>query len=106
MSREILVVEDEIKITEILKDYLASAGYRVLCLDRGDQVVPHVKESQPSLILLDIMMPGMNGLDVCRSIRQFWNVPLFVISSVHKVEEIDRLLRFWNWVQRLYLQAL
>ena len=90
MTRDILVVEDEIKITEILKDYLVSAGYRVSCLDRGDLVLAHVKQNRPSLILLDIMIPGMNGLDVCRGIRQFSNVPIIMITA--RVEEIDRLL--------------
>jgi two-component system response regulator BaeR len=90
MSGEILVVEDEIKIAEVLKDYLVSAGYRVSCLDRGDLVLPYVKQSRPSLILLDIMIPGMNGLDVCRTIRQFSNVPVVMVTA--KVEEIDRLL--------------
>ncbi|HYA39823.1 MAG TPA: response regulator [Syntrophobacteraceae bacterium] len=90
MSREILVVEDEIKIAQILKDYLVSAGFRVSCLDRGDSVPVHVKQSRPSLILLDVMIPGMNGLDVCRAIRQFSNVPIIMITA--RVEEIDRLL--------------
>ena len=90
MSRDILVVEDETKIAEILKDYLVSAGYRVSCLDSGDLVLPHVKQNRPGLILLDIMIPGMNGLDVCRGIRQFSNVPIIMITA--RVEEIDRLL--------------
>ncbi len=90
MSRDILVVEDEIKIAEILKDYLVSAGYRVSRLDRGDLVLHHVKQNHPSLILLDIMIPGMNGLDVCRGIRQFSTVPIIMITA--RVEEIDRLL--------------
>ena len=90
MSRDILVVEDEIKITEILKDYLVNAGYRVSCLDHGDLVLPQVKQNPPSLILLDIMIPGMNGWAVCRGIRQFSNVPIIMITA--RVEEIDRLL--------------
>ncbi len=90
MSRDILVVEDEIKITEILKDYLVSAGYGVSCLDHGDLVLPHVKQNRPDLILLDIMIPGINGWDVCRGIRQFSNVPIIMIIA--RVEEIDRLL--------------
>src|SRR5208283_500783 len=90
MSRDILVVEDEIKIAEILKDYLVSAGWRVSCLDRGDLVLPHVKQNHPSLILLDIMIPGMNGLEVCRALRQFSAVPIIMITA--RVEEIDRLL--------------
>jgi len=90
MGRDILVVEDEIKITEILKDYLVSAGYRVSCLDHGDLVLPQVKQNRPSLILLDIMIPGMNGWEICRGIRQFSNLPIIMITA--RVEEIDRLL--------------
>jgi len=90
MSRDILVVEDEVKIMEILKDYLAGAGYRVSCLDRGDLVITHVKQNHPSLILLDVMLPGMSGWEVCRGIRQFSNVPVIMITA--RVEEIDRLL--------------
>jgi two-component system response regulator BaeR len=90
MSRDILVVEDEIKITEILKDYLVSAGYRVSCLDRGDAVLSYVRQNHPSLILLDVMIPGINGWDVCRGIREFSNVPVIMITA--RVEEIDRLL--------------
>ncbi len=89
-SRDILVVEDEIKIANILRDYLTSAGYRVSSLARGDEVITHVKQYPPSLILLDIMIPVMNGLDVCRGIRQFSNVPIIMITA--RVEEIDRLL--------------
>jgi two-component system response regulator BaeR len=90
MSKDILVVEDEIKIAEILKDYLVSAGYNVSCLDRGDVVLTHVRQNHPVLILLDIMIPGMSGWEVCRSIRQFSNVPIIMITA--RVEEIDRLL--------------
>ena len=90
MNRDILVVEDEIKIAEILKDYLVDAGCRVSCLDRGDLVLPYVRQNHPGLILLDIMIPGMNGLDVCRGIRQFSSVPIIMITA--RVEEIDRLL--------------
>lgn len=89
-NRGILIVEDEMKIMEILRDYLARAGYRVTELDRGDTVVPHVKQDPPGLILLDIMLPGMDGLDVCREIRKFSHVPIIIITA--RVEEIDRLL--------------
>jgi two-component system, OmpR family, response regulator BaeR len=90
VGREILVVEDEIKILGILEDYLARAGYKVTCLDRGEGVVAHVKQSPPSLILLDIMLPGMDGTEVCREIRKFSEVPIIMITA--RVEEIDRLL--------------
>ncbi len=87
---EILVVEDEVKIAEILKDYLIGAGYRVFCLQNGDIVVPRVKQSPPCLILLDLMIPGKDGMEVCREIRRFSNVPIIMVTA--RVEEIDRLL--------------
>jgi two-component system, OmpR family, response regulator BaeR len=90
IGREILIVEDEIKIAEILKDYLAKAGYRVDCLERGDLVVSHVKQNPPCLILLDIMIPGPDGIEVCREVRKFSDVPIVMITA--RVEEIDRLL--------------
>lgn len=91
MSGEhLLIVEDEKKIAELLRDYLAEAGYKVTCLERGDQVVASIKKNSPALVLLDIMLPGMDGLAVCRGIRKFSNVPIIMITA--RVEEIDRLL--------------
>ncbi|MHC1743211.1 MAG: response regulator [Syntrophobacteraceae bacterium] len=90
VGRDILVVEDEIKIVSVLNDYLVRAGYRVEALDSGDQVVSRVRRSPPSLILLDLMLPGMDGMDVCREVRKISNVPIIIITA--RVEEIDRLL--------------
>jgi two-component system response regulator BaeR len=89
-GREILIVEDEPKIVEILKDYLVAAGFRVSCLDRGNEVVSQVKRNPPCLILLDIMIPEMNGWEVCREVRKFSSIPIIMITA--RVEEIDRLL--------------
>lgn len=86
----ILIVEDEIKIAEILKAYLIKAGYKVSCLERGDQVVSYVRQNPPALILLDIMLPGMDGIEVCREIRKFSDLPMIMVTA--RVEEIDRLL--------------
>jgi two-component system response regulator BaeR len=91
MTQEhILIVEDEPKIAELLRDYLQEAGFRVSCLDRGDAVVAIVKKDPPTLLLLDIMLPGMDGKDVCREIRRFSNIPILMITA--KVEEVDRLI--------------
>ena len=87
---DILVVEDEIKIAGILQDYLVRAGYRVACLDRGDLVVPYVRQKPPCLILLDLMLPSLDGMEVCRELRKFSVVPIIMITA--RVEEIDRLL--------------
>jgi two-component system response regulator BaeR len=90
VDRDILVVEDEVKIAEVLRDYLVRAGYRVTCLHDGDSVVSHVKQHAPGLLLLDIMIPGKDGMEVCREVRKFSEVPIIMITA--KVEEIDRLL--------------
>ncbi len=86
----ILIVEDERKIVGLLRDYLQKAGFRVSVLDRGDQVVAQVRQGLPDLILLDIMLPGMDGMAVCRELRKFSNVPVIMLTA--RVEELDRLL--------------
>lgn len=90
MSLRVLVVEDESKIAEVLKDYLESAGFEVTCLFNGTEALSEFKHIAPDMVLLDLMIPGMNGLDVCREIRRFSSVPIIMITA--RVEEIDRLL--------------
>jgi two-component system response regulator BaeR len=89
-SKHILVVEDEDKITRLLCDYLKEAGFRTSSQDNGNRVIAQVKKEPPDLILLDIMLPGKDGMELCREIRQFSNVPIVMITA--RVEEIDRLL--------------
>ena len=89
-AQSILLVEDEKKIADLLKDYLEKTNYVVTTLDRGDRVVQQIKKSPPDLILLDIMLPGMDGMDVCREIRKFSTVPIIMLTA--RVEEIDRLI--------------
>ncbi len=89
-SQHVLIVEDEVKISHVLRDYLNKAGYSVMCLSRGDQVLPQIRRQMPDLILLDIMLPGMDGTEVCREIRKNWSVPVIMITA--RVEEVDRIL--------------
>ncbi|MFH1112596.1 MAG: response regulator [Pseudomonadota bacterium] len=89
-GKHILVVEDERKIAELLRDYLIKAGYSVSCVDRGDLALYEVRRTDPAMILLDIMLPGLDGMEVCREIRKFSQVPIIMITA--KVEEVDRLL--------------
>ena len=89
-AKHILVVEDEEKLTRLLCDYLKQAGFRTASQDNGDRVIAQVKKEPPDLILLDIMLPGKDGMALCREIRQFSNVPIIMITA--RVEEIDRLL--------------
>ena len=86
----ILIVEDEEKIAAVLKGYLEKSGYRATLLDTGDAVVPFLREKHADLILLDVMLPGMDGMDVCREVRKFSQVPIVMVTA--RVEEIDRLI--------------
>jgi two-component system response regulator BaeR len=87
----ILVVEDEPKIAALLDEYLRGpGGYATQLLHHGDEVMPWLLQHQPELILLDLMLPGKDGLELCRLIRQNWNVPIIMLTA--RVEEIDRLL--------------
>ena len=90
MNEHILIVEDEKKIALLLKDYLESNGYRASHIDSGDKVIGFIKSNSIDLILLDIMLPGVDGISLCRSIRGFSNIP--IIFATAKVEEIDALL--------------
>ncbi len=89
-TQRVLIVEDEEKIAGLLRDYLQQAGYDTHWIARGDKVVDWVKSNRPDIVLLDIMLPGKDGLSICREIRAFSNVPVIVVTA--RVEEIDRLL--------------
>lgn len=89
-SSLILIVEDEVKLASLLEEYLQQSGFRTHHLERGDLVIPWVRKEPPDLILLDLMLPGRDGMDVCRELRQFSLVP--AIMTTARVEEIDRLL--------------
>ena len=86
----ILIVEDEPKLGQLLIDYLQAAGYAPTLINHGDKVLPYVRQTPPHLILLDLMLPGTDGLTLCREIRRFSDVPVVMVTA--KIEEIDRLL--------------
>jgi two-component system response regulator BaeR len=90
MAERILIVEDEDKIADILRDYLVQHGYQVHRLNRGDEVEEWMRQHGAELVLLDLMLPGKNGLDVCKALRQ--NTTAAVVMVTARVEEIDRLL--------------
>ncbi|MCW5617766.1 MAG: response regulator [Nitrosomonas sp.] len=89
MSR-ILIVEDEPKLASLEADYLHHAGFQTHCLSQGLAVVPWLKDNSADLVLLDLMVPGRDGLDICRDIRSFSQVPIIIVTA--RIEEIDRLL--------------
>jgi two-component system response regulator BaeR len=91
MADRILVVEDEEKLAGLLRDYLAQEGYDVSVLHRGDEVEGWVRAHGTDLILLDLMLPGKSGLEVCKALRAS-GAPLSIIMVTARVDEIDRLL--------------
>ena len=86
----IFVVEDEPELAGLLADYLRQSGFAVRCIGDGGEAVSAVREQSPALVLLDLMLPGMDGMSICRSVRAFSNVPIIMVTA--RVEEIDRLL--------------
>lgn len=89
-TARILIVEDEPKLSALLSDYLRAAGYESRIIADGREVVLAVRSDPPDLILLDLMLPGRDGLEVCREIRSFSSVPVVMVTA--RVEEVDRLL--------------
>jgi two-component system, OmpR family, alkaline phosphatase synthesis response regulator PhoP len=85
----VLVVDDEPRIVEIVRDYLADAGYRVSTARSGDEALRHVRSITPDLVVLDLGLPGMDGLDVTRALRQTSRVPIIVLTA--RTDEADRV---------------
>ncbi len=90
MSKKILVVEDEKKLVAILKGYLEQAGYTVITAFDGAHALTVFRYEKPSLVLLDLNLPGLDGLDVCRAMRKESNVPVIMVTA--RAEETDRLI--------------
>lgn len=89
-AAELMIVEDEPKIAAAMADWLAAAGYAIRRHDSGDGVVDAVRSQPPDLLLLDVMLPGEDGLSICRRVREFCDLPVILVTA--RVEEIDRLL--------------
>ena len=86
----ILIVEDDDKIAAILRDFLAASGYATVVQDSGDGVEAAVRAAPPAAIILDLMLPGLDGIEVCKAVRRFSSVPILMLTA--RVDEIDRLL--------------
>jgi two-component system, OmpR family, response regulator BaeR len=90
MSNQILIVEDELKLASLLVDYFSLEQFTSHCIHDGNDVIEWVKKNNPNAILLDLMLPNKDGMQICRELRQFTQVPILMITA--KVEEIDRLI--------------
>ena len=87
---KVLIVEDEPKLASLVADYLKTAGYEAHCIENGVAAVPWVKGNAPDLIVLDLMLPGRDGLEICKEVRSFSDVPIIMVTA--RVEEVDRLI--------------
>lgn len=90
MKQKILVVDDERPIADILQFTLEKEGYEVVCAYDGEEAIEQAEKEIPDLILLDIMLPEKDGMEVCRTIRQFSPVPIIMLTA--KDNEIDKVL--------------
>ncbi len=89
-KKNILIVEDEKKIADLLREYLLADGFQPSVLYRGDQVLDAVRQQPPDLLILDIMLPGLDGLTICRELRERYSFPIIMLTS--RIQEEDVLL--------------
>lgn len=92
MNKKILVVDDEKPISDIIKFNLVKEGYEVETAFDGEEALKKVYQFQPDLVLLDVMLPKLDGFQVCRRIRESFNMPIIMLTA--KEEEVDKVLGF------------
>ncbi len=90
MSKKVLVVDDEPKIVNLVKGYLEQAGFRVVTAGDGQMALTVFRHEKPDLVILDLMLPGIDGLDVCRIMRRESTVPIIMLTA--RAEEADKLV--------------
>jgi DNA-binding response OmpR family regulator len=88
--RKIMVIDDEKKIVQLVKAYLERDSYKVLAASAGQEALSLAQREKPDLVVLDLMLPGLSGLDVCRSLRQESDVPIIMLTA--RAEETDKLV--------------
>ncbi|MCA9982467.1 MAG: response regulator, partial [Anaerolineales bacterium] len=90
MNERILIVDDEPKIVKLARDYLEKAGFQVLSAGNGQDALAVFRSERPGLLVLDLNLPGLDGLDVCRAIRRESDVPIIMLTA--RAEETDQLI--------------
>ncbi len=89
MKKRILIIEDEVTIAELQRDYLTIDGYEVLIEKTGDGGLARAKNEEFDLIILDLMLPNIDGFEICRKIREVKNIPVLMVSA--RKEDIDKI---------------
>jgi two-component system alkaline phosphatase synthesis response regulator PhoP len=90
MSKKIFVIDDEPQIVKVLKAYLEKAGYQVVTAADGKAALSVFQREKPDFMILDLNLPGMDGLEVCKAVRRDSNIPILMLTA--RVEEADRLI--------------
>lgn len=93
-EQHIVVVEDDTEISRLTTMLLESDGYSVSQVYRGDEAVQHIRQREPAAVILDIMLPGLNGIDVCVAIREFYAGPILMLTGVD--DDISEITSFKN----------
>lgn len=89
MHEKIYIADDERNICDLMQNFLNNAGYETTCFYDGKSILEAVEASAPDLLILDIMMPHMNGLEVCSAVRRKSAVPIIIVSA--KDSPLDRI---------------
>jgi len=87
MTKTILVIDDDEKLNSLLKDYLSEFSFQVMTETNPERALDLLKRKKPDIIILDIMLPGMDGFEVCRRIRKSYNIPVVMLTARGKVED-------------------
>ena len=95
MQELILVVDDEPKVARLARDYLEKYGFRVITAADGNTALQMARQEHPALIVLDLMLPGMDGREVCRILRHESNVPIIMLIALAEESDPDCWLRTW-----------
>lgn len=90
MNPRVMIVEDEPELAQLVADYARAAGYAPQVFGDGLEALAAIRQDAPALVVLDLMLPGLDGLSLCRAVREFSEVPVVMVTA--RVEEIDRLL--------------
>ncbi len=89
-ARRIMLVEDDAKIADMLANYLQAQGFATEICGNGLEALRRLRQEQPALLVLDLMLPGLDGMALCSAVRQFSSLPIIMVTA--RVDEIDRLL--------------
>ncbi|MBK9208014.1 MAG: response regulator [Anaerolineales bacterium] len=92
MCTKVLVIDDDLAITELMSMLLKTHGFDVYTCNSGMEGVKFVKENKPNVVLLDLMMPDLDGWQVCKALRAFSNVPIFILSAINDPSMVASVL--------------